>query len=147
VRTLGGLVVAAGTAAISWLLVRLATANLPRSTGQLAAAIVLTIAIVIGFLAGAAIVRRASRDRTRLALFGGLSGGIAGGVVGCAYALTLTAAYLSSYSTWPQDRADQVFVVLAYPVFGGLGFCLGACIGLALGVVAGGVARVATVGR
>jgi hypothetical protein len=144
VTVLGGLVAAAATVSGTWALAGWGTRNLPATTGRISIVLLLSVAGVVGFLAGSVICRRATRNRDHLALFSGLAGGVAGGIVGCAFALTVTAAYLASYTTWPQDRMDQVLVLLSYPVFGSLGFCLGGLLGLILGLTFGGVLKLTT---
>jgi hypothetical protein len=109
--------------------------------------LLLCLAALLGFLAGSAICRRAAHDRDRLGLFAGLAGGVAGGALGFAYAVTITAAYLSTYSTWPQDRLDQVLVLLSYPIFGALGSCIGGFVGWLFGLLFGGVLKFAPQGR
>jgi hypothetical protein len=144
---IGGSVSAAATAGATWLVGGLGTKNLPGSTGQTAMIFLLTIAVLAGFLSGSAIFRRAGRTREHLALFSGVAGAVAGGTIGCAYAVTLTAAYLANYATWPQDRVDQILVLLSYPVFGALGLLVGAAGGMLLGGILGGFLRVAALAR
>lgn len=137
----GGILGAFLTSGAAFLLARIGMQNLPGAKGALALAAVLVVAALGGFLAGSAIVLRARRRRDHLVPFSCLAGGVCGGLVGCAYAVTITAAYLSSYSSWPQDRLDQIFVLLSYPAFGALGFWMGALVGLLLGLLAGGTLR------
>jgi predicted PurR-regulated permease PerM len=144
---LGGILGASLTSFAAWALAGVGTHNLPAPKGFLSLIVVLVVAAAAGFLAGAAIVRRAGRTRDHLALFSCLAGGTCGGLVGCAYAVTLTAAYLSSYSTWPGDRLDQILVVLSYPAFGGVGFWMGALVGLFLGLVVGGMLKIVAPAR
>jgi hypothetical protein len=143
----GGIGTAGASVAGTWLLAGLLTRNLPVSAGAISLASLLLVAALSGFLAGSAICRRATRNRYHLGLFAGMAGAVAGGVLGCTYAITLTVAYLMSYSTWPQDRFDQVLVLLAYPVFAALGLCVGCVVGLVLGVVLGGLVRVVSLAR
>jgi hypothetical protein len=143
----GGLLSAAFAASATWIVGTLGTKNLPGPTGEKSMAFLLVIALLVGFLSGSAICRRVARTREHLALFSGIAGAVAGGAIGCSFAVTLTAAYLANFATWPQDRLDQVLVLLSYPAFGALGLCIGAAGGLLLGGLVGGVLRVATFAR
>jgi hypothetical protein len=140
---LGGIVGACACTGITWEMARLALHNLPASAARLSLVLLLLLAAVLGFLSGSAICRRAARTREHLSLFAGLAGGVAGGLLGCAYAMTVTAAYLASYTTWPQDRLDQILVLLSYPVFGALGACMGALLGWLLGLLLGSFLKIA----
>ena len=122
----------------------LATGNLPRSRAPLALVILGVIAVLIGYVAGSAVCRIAARRKESLSTFGAVAGTVAGGVMGAASALTLTAFYLSSYTQWPADRTQEALLVLAYPAFALLGFCVGAIPGLLVGIVGGSVLRLAT---
>jgi len=147
VTVLSGLVASVATMSGTWALAGWGTRNLPATAGRISIVLLLSLAGIVGFLAGSVICRRATRNRDHLALFSSLAGGVAGGIVGCAFALTVTAAYLASYTTWPQDRMDQVLVLLSYPAFGSLGFCLGGILGLMLGLTFGGVLKLTTSAR
>lgn len=137
-RNVGGLVGAGICAAVAFFLATAGTHNLPGSVAGLAQIGIVGCAAIVGFVAGSAVAKRAGRDRSHIGLFSALAGGVAGGTLGCVYALAITAAYLSNYATWPQDRMDQVFVLLAYPIFGAFGLCLGGAVGLIGGLLLGG---------
>jgi hypothetical protein len=139
---LGGILSASLAAVLVWTLGSAGMRNLPDATAVPALYAMVIIAVISGFLAGAAILRRASREPRRVVLFSGLASGVAGGTIGCAFAVTMTASYLLNYATWPQDRLDQVLVVASYPVFGALGFFIGAFAGMLTGFLAGGALRV-----
>jgi hypothetical protein len=140
---LGGIVSACTCAGITWEMAQVALHNLPAGAGRISLVLLLILAAVMGFLSGSAICRRAARNRENLSLFAGLAGGVAGGLLGFAYAVTVTAAYLASYTTWPQDRLDQILVLLSYPAFGALGACIGALLGWLLGLLLGGFLKFA----
>lgn len=133
--TLGGTLVGLCSVGSTWVVAGLATRNLPGATANIALVALLGLAALVGYLAGSAIFQRARRSREQLPIFAGLAGGVGGAVVGGAHALVLTAAYLGSYSTWPEDRLDQVLVLLSYPAFGLAGACVGAALGTFSGVV------------
>lgn len=144
---IGGVATAAASMYGTWALAQVTLRNLPSSAGEFCLVILLVVSGVAGFLAGSAICRRAARDGAHMGLFSALAGGVAGGLVGCVFAFTVTAAYLSSYTSWPQDSLDQVLVLLSYPVFGALGFCFGGLAGLLLGLLLGGAIRLAAHAR
>lgn len=139
-RFAGGVFTAAGLGIAAWLLNSVSTNNLPASVG-FAPYLMIGAAVLIGFVAGSAAGQRATRTTENIGAFAILSGAVAGGIVGCLQAVLITAAYLTSYTTWPQDRLDQVLVLLAYPVFGMLGLFLGAGAGFLLGLLLGGFLR------
>jgi hypothetical protein len=139
---LGGMLSASLAAVLVWILGSAGTRNLPDTTAVPVLYSLVIIAVLSGFLAGAAILRRARREPRRVVLFSGLASGVAGGTIGCAFAVTTTASYLLNFATWPQDRLDQVLVVASYPVFGILGLFVGAIGGMLAGFLAGGALRV-----
>lgn len=141
----GGVIGAALSAVPTWFVVRLAAANL---TGGYAGAVTPALAFaaaVIGFLVGAAVVRRAVTRAPHLTLFSALAGGFGGGLAGALIFLSLTAAYLSTYSHWPTDIFNQVLFVLAFPVSTALGWFLGAGFGFIAGLAGGALLRLASV--
>jgi hypothetical protein len=144
---LGGLLGGSASFLGTWAFTRLTTTNLPSNKAHLLTALLLIFAAIVGFLSGSAIFRRARKYRDDIGLFSGLAGGVAGALIGCAFAISITAAYLSSYSTWPQDPLDQIMVLLSYPVFGSLGFFLGGLLGLVLGFLCGGFLKLSTHSR
>lgn len=142
--SIGGILFALVALGSTWATATATTKNLPAGVGQGATLLLLVVAALAGFLAGSVIFRRARRTREHIALFSLLAGGVAGALIGCAHAVLLTATYLGSYSTWPSDRFDQVFVLLAYPAFGLLGLLIGAAFGSVAGIVIGSAARLGT---
>ncbi|MGI8826939.1 MAG: hypothetical protein ACR2JC_15105 [Chloroflexota bacterium] len=143
----GGLGGATASAYVSYVFSTAGTANLPEAVRVVTIAILVAVAAGAGFLAGAAIFRRARRERLRLVSFASLAAATAGGIIGLSQALALTIAYLANYSTWPSDRLDQVLLLLSYPVFGALGLSIGALVGMALGAALGIVLRVVSPAR
>jgi len=139
-RFAGGIFTAAGLGLVAWFLNSITTNNLPSAIGPAPYLMVFT-AVLVGFVAGSAAGRRAMRTSENLGTFAILSGAVAGGIVGCLQAILITAAYLTSYTTWPQDRLDQVLVLLSYPIFGLMGLFLGAGAGFFLGLLLGGFLR------
>jgi hypothetical protein len=129
------------------MLIQPGSANLPASSRLVVLTVTLSVSVVIGFLAGTAMVRRIVDHASHTALFCCLAGGVAGGLVGCVSVLALTASYLLAYETWPSDLLYQILTIAAFPAFGAAGLCLGALVGLAAGGVVGAVLRVATLGR
>jgi hypothetical protein len=144
VSIVGGVLGACVTVYGTWLAAGVATHNLPLSTARWTLVALLLVAGLTGFFSGSVIWRRASRTRENLALFSGLAGGIGGAVIGSGFAVALTSAYLTSYTTWPQDRVDQLLVLLSYPAFAGLGLFVGGFVGLLVGLVLGGLLRLGT---
>lgn len=140
----GGLVIALIMLGLTRALSAVAVSNVPSATGMIVSVSLLVVAAVSGFLAGAAIFRRAGHTRDNLTLFSALSGGVAGAIIGCAYALAVTSAYLSTYAAWPQSITEQVLMILSFPAFAGVGLCIGALAGIALGFALGSVLRLAT---
>lgn len=133
----GGAIGGGVTTAVVWLVGTLALHNLPGGAAAPSLVALLLVAAVSGFLTGAAVARRAARNRQHLTLFSGVAGAVCGAIVGCAGALTLTGAYLASYASWPNDPVDQILVLLAYPAFAGVGLWLGGLAGLLSGWMTG----------
>lgn len=138
---LSGLVGACITVALALLIGLYSTQNLPGLVGAASLFAIVIVAAVVGIVAGSAVGRRAGRHEPEMGRFLVLATTVAGGAAGCGLAFILTVAYLGSYTTWPQDRIDQVLEVLAYPVFGWLGLCLGGALGLFVGLLIAGLQR------
>ena len=143
----GGLLGAMAGAYISYAIDGAGAAHLPTFARMVVVFVLLIVAVVAGFLAGAAIVRRATRNRLHIVPFSGLAAATAGGLIGLSQALALTIAYLANYASWPDDRLDQVLLVLSYPVFGALGLVIGALAGVIVGTVLGALLRVVSPAR
>jgi hypothetical protein len=146
-RIIGGLVIGLLAMVFARMISGLTMANLPAGTERISLVALLLVAAIVGFLAGSTIFRRAARSRDDLALFSGITGGVTGGILGFTYALTMTVSYLSAYSSWPEDRVDQVLVLLAYPIFSTFGLCAGALAGWILGLLFGGILKVSAIAR
>lgn len=144
---IAGVAVAGLSVWATWVIAGYVTRNLPASTGRVSLGLLLVLAAGVGFLLGSVIGRRARRNRTDLALFSGVAGAVAGGVLGSGLAFTVTLAYLSSYTTWPDDRMDQILLLLSYPVFTAVGLCAGAMVGTLVGLLLGGVVRATIAAR
>lgn len=132
---------------LSYSLDAASAAHLPVFPRLVVTLVLLAVALMVGFLAGASIFRRAMRERMHLVPFSALAVAMAGGLIGLSQALGLTIAYLSNYASWPEDRLDQVLVLLSYPVFGALGFVVGALVGVLIGTVLGAMLRVVSPAR
>jgi hypothetical protein len=141
---IAGLISAAGAALVMWALVYLASQGLPQGSRTLVLWPAVTVAALVGFLAGGTTVRRAQTVPDQIGLFSALAGAVAGGVIGLVAAVGLTAAYLSSYATWPASVTDDVLLIIAYPAFGLTGFFVGAIAGVVCGALAGLVLRIVT---
>lgn len=144
---LGGALTGLTCSALAWKLASVGLGNADREWSAAGLSVLVAIAAVSGFLAGAAVFRRTLYALDHIALFSALSWATAGGVFGASYAVTLTAAYVHSYVAWPQDRLDETLLVLSYPAFGGLGLWTGACAGFLAGALLGTVLRLATFRR
>lgn len=136
---LGGLAGAAVLAILSLLIMVPATDNLGSSRQLLALAVAVLSAVVIGFLTGSSVFRRAAARRRNLGLFSSLAGGFGCGLVGAIWMLVLLVSYMTTYGTWPPDVVDQVLTVVAFPALALFGFTLGALAGSLSGLVAGGL--------
>jgi len=144
---LGGMLTTAVTTLVAWKLTSAGLQNAHWTETVICLYVAVGAAAGSSFLAGCAIFRRAAYTREHLCVFSALSGGLVGGFIGSAYAVTLTVAYVASYVDWPDDRFDQVLLLLSYPAFGGLGFCLGAAVGVVLGLAAGWLLKMAPIRR
>lgn len=143
----GGLV---GAGLMGFLAIRLmgpATANLGGQRQLLVLAISIGIALLIGFLTGSAICRRAAARRRNLGLFSLLAAGMGGGLIGAAWMVTLLASYLATYGARPQGALDTALTVIAFPALGALGFSVGSLVGSVSGLLAGGVLALALPAR
>ena len=136
---IAGFLVALASASLTWQIAARTVANLPTSLAGVLLLGLVAIAALVGFLAGSAVCRRARRSREHLSLFGALAFGVAGGIVGGTYAVAITAAYMHTYSPWPQSAMDVILVILAYPAFGALGFAVGSACAAVCGLCAAGL--------
>lgn len=139
-----GLIVGLASACLTWLVLQPLTAQLPSEQRVVSLAVAVGVAVLAGFLAGGAIVRRAVRRKGRIVLFTGLASAVAGGIMGSCTAVVLTAAYLVSYGHPPADLSGRIIYVLAVPASGGLGWFVGAALGLLVGLTGGALLRVTT---
>lgn len=144
---LGGLLGAAVISVPTWLLAGTLTSNLPAPDPPLIALGLALANACIGFLIGAAIVRRATDRAPHLLMFSALAAAIGGGLAGALTSLTITAAYMTAFAQWPVDILNQILVVLAFPVFAALGWFAGASFGFLGGLVGGTLLRAATLGK
>lgn len=139
---MGGIVGAAVACALIWYPVAAMTVNLP---GLAAAGIrfgLTALAVIVGFLAGSAVSRRARRTHRHLGLFSGLTGGFAGGFIGAAMVVVVTLGYLATYGHIPPDPLDEVLAGLAVLSLTALGFFLGFLLGMVLGFFFVGVLKI-----
>jgi hypothetical protein len=144
---IGGGVGAATCVAAAWLPAQELTLNLSSAVGTEARGGLLGAALLVGYLAGSALGRRARRDRRHLGLFAAVTGAVAGGLLGASAAIVVTALYLHAYGAWPPDLLDRVLMVLGFACFAGLGWFVGAVPGFLMGAVSGGVLRLLTLRR
>jgi hypothetical protein len=140
----GGLASALSSGLLTLVLVRGFAAGLPSIRQQLVIGILVAFASGVGFLAGSAVLRRALRGESHVALFTMVTAGVAGGIVGLVTTVALLFVYLYTYSGWPSEPIDAVLYVLAFPSLGALAFFLGALLWSAAGFLAGGALSLLT---
>jgi len=118
-----------------WLLAALGTSNLHPGQRILVEVLLVAVAAVVGFAAGALISRR--RGDPHAIPFGLTAGAVCGGICGAWYALVMGVAFVTTYGGAPVSFTDGVLVALAYLNFTGLGALAGGVPGAALGALGG----------
>ena len=124
-----------------WWVAQKSAGNLPEPAKVLMPVSLALFTVLVGFLVGAAIGRRASRRPDQIALFSTIASAFGGALIGASLALAVTGAYLASYGSWPEDTAGRILFVLAFPAFGGLGWFAGAAAGSVVGLTGGAILR------
>lgn len=140
-HVVAGTIGAAVATIVAWLVFHSAVVSLPAGRAALVLAAIGSCAVIVGFLVGAAVVRRTQRSPGRVQMFAMLACTAGGAILGGVALEALTISYLAQFGTWPPDLFGEALYILAYPAFALAGAVAGGLIGAPFGLVAGSVLR------
>lgn len=126
----------------AWLVLRSVTVNLPPGTRNTVVLAVEILAALVGFLVGGSALRRAAHGSSHIRLFVVVAAAVGGALIGAGIAAAVTAGYLQAYGVATDGLTGQAALVLAYPVFAGLGAVAGAIVGAFAGLLGGSLLAV-----
>jgi len=133
-RVAVGLVCGVALCALYLMVTMALTSGLSKPIGLAVLALSGLLALLLGFMAGAAAVGHRRRGDSS-ALFPVVAMSVASGISAGAVAVALTAAYLQAYGSAPSGPVDAVLFALSFPFFALVAFWVGSLVALPVGAL------------
>lgn len=133
-RVVVGLLCGVALCALYIVVTMIVTSGLSKPIGLAVMALAGLLALLLGFMAGAAAVGHRRRGDSG-ALFPVVAVSVASGISAGVVAVALTAAYLQAYGSALSGPVDDVLFALSFPMFALVAFWAGSLVALPVGAL------------
>lgn len=139
-RVVAGLVCGVALGTLYAFVTQTLTSGLSKPVALAVLALSGLLALLLGFMAGAATVGHRRRGDSS-ALFPVVAMSVASGISAGAVSLALTAAYFQAYASAPSGPVDGVLFALSFPFFALVAFGVGSFVALPVGALLALISR------